>query len=117
VQAWPARWAEYGPEAGPNRNLQLLSLGPVALLALPGKRGAEHRPGSGTGHIVHHARADAQVLVRSPADGLVCDPFVGSGTMAVACALLGREFYGAEIDPQYWPVIRGRLAAVGVVLP
>jgi hypothetical protein len=57
VQAWPARWAEYGPEAGPNRNLQLLSLGPVALLALPGKRGAEHRPGSGTGHIVHHARA------------------------------------------------------------
>jgi DNA modification methylase len=42
---------------------------------------------------------------------------MGSGTTAVACALLGREFYGAEIDPQYFDVIRGRLAAVGVALP
>lgn len=55
-------------------------------------------------------------LVAKAPPGLV-DPFLGSGTTAVACALLGREFYGAEIDPQYFDVIRGRLAAVGVVLP
>lgn len=44
----------------------------------------------------------------------IVDPFMGSGTTAVACALLGREFWGAEIDPQYFDVIRGRLAEVGI---
>jgi hypothetical protein len=45
------------PSSGPRRNLVMLDLGPAALLALPGSRGCDHRPGSGTGHVVHHARA------------------------------------------------------------
>jgi hypothetical protein len=41
--------------------------------------------------------ADAQVLVRSPLGGLVCDPFVGSGTVALACHRHGRRFVGGDI--------------------
>jgi len=33
---------------------------------------------------------------------LVLDPFLGSGTTAVACALTGRRFIGAEIDVGYF---------------
>jgi hypothetical protein len=80
---------------------------------------------TGTGSVGakrHHPHEKPLPLVcelvsKAPPGLPIVDPFMGSGTMAVACALLGREFYGAEIDPQYWPVIRGRLAAVGVVLP
>lgn len=33
-----------------------------------------------------------------PADGIVCDPFLGSGTTAVAAEKLGRKWIGFEID-------------------
>jgi DNA modification methylase len=33
---------------------------------------------------------------------LVLDPFLGSGTTAVACALTGRRFLGCEIDDAYF---------------
>lgn len=32
----------------------------------------------------------------------VFDPFMGSGTTGVACAALGREFIGCEIDPRHF---------------
>jgi DNA modification methylase len=35
------------------------------------------------------------------ADDLVLDPFVGSGTSAIAAKLLGRHYLGIEIVPQY----------------
>lgn len=37
-----------------------------------------------------------------PAGGLVMDPFMGSGTTGVACALEGREFCGCELDEVTW---------------
>jgi len=50
-------------------------------------------------------------LVRKAPPGLpIVDPFLGSGTTAVACLMLGREFYGAELDPQYHATIRHRIA-------
>lgn len=68
----------------------------------------------------HPHEKDLQVVTelvsKAPPSLPVVDPFLGGGTTAVVCALLGREFWGAEIDPQYEPVIRGRLAAVGVEL-
>lgn len=36
--------------------------------------------------------------------GLVCDPFMGSGTTGVACIRTGRRFVGIEIDPTYWQI-------------
>ncbi len=37
-------------------------------------------------------------------DGLVVDPFMGSGTTGVACVNLGRSFTGIELDPGYFDI-------------
>lgn len=61
---------------------------------------------SPTGHgfidITHPAPfsyllADAFVLCYCPPGGLVCDPFVGSGTVAISCAKHGRNFIGGDL--------------------
>ncbi|KAF0136964.1 MAG: 16-3p [Xanthobacteraceae bacterium] len=47
-------------------------------------------------------------------DGVVFDPFSGSGTTGVACARLGRAFVGVEIDPTYFDTACRRIeAAIG----
>lgn len=43
---------------------------------------------------------------------IVFDPFLGSGTTAVACKLTGRNFIGCEIDEKYIPIIYKRLEDV-----
>lgn len=42
---------------------------------------------------------------------LVIDPFVGSGTTALACKLLGRDFAGTEVDAEWAARARARVAA------
>jgi site-specific DNA-methyltransferase (adenine-specific) len=42
---------------------------------------------------------------------LVLDPFVGSGTTAVACKQMKRHYIGIEIDPKYAEIARDRLKA------
>ena len=39
----------------------------------------------------------------------ILDPFLGSGTTAVACKLLKRNFIGIEINPEYIKIARQRL--------
>jgi len=46
-----------------------------------------------------------------PADGIVLDPYCGSGTTAVACIRTGRHYIGIEIDPGYCEIARRRVAA------
>ncbi len=41
---------------------------------------------------------------------LILDPFLGSGTTAVACKQLGRRFIGIEINPDYCKIAEQRLA-------
>ena len=43
---------------------------------------------------------------------LVLDPFMGSGTTAVACVETDRKFIGFEINKTYWEASRERLASV-----
>jgi DNA modification methylase len=42
---------------------------------------------------------------------LVMDPFLGSGTTAIAAAKLGRKFVGIEIEPKYFDIACRRLDA------
>lgn len=48
-------------------------------------------------------------LVTMPG-ALVVDPFVGSGTTALACQRLGRACVGIDLDPEYLESARARLA-------
>jgi site-specific DNA-methyltransferase (adenine-specific) len=47
-------------------------------------------------------------LASKPGD-TVFDPFMGSGTTAVACQMLGRNFIGCETDPKYFAVAEKRV--------
>lgn len=40
---------------------------------------------------------------------LVCDPFLGAGTTAVACLTRGRRFIGCDIDGSCVETARGRV--------
>lgn len=44
-----------------------------------------------------------------PEDYLIFDPFTGSGTTALACQELNREFIGTEIDEEYTKLAKTRL--------
>jgi DNA modification methylase len=51
-------------------------------------------------------------LVRlvTPPNGVVLDPFLGSGTTAVAAILEGFDWLGCEMTEDYLPIIKGRVA-------
>jgi site-specific DNA-methyltransferase (adenine-specific) len=47
-------------------------------------------------------------LTKTPTGGVVLDPFCGSGTTGVACAMEGRDFVGIELNPEYAKIARRR---------
>lgn len=47
-----------------------------------------------------------------PIEYKILDPFSGSGTTGVACALLDREFIGLELDEDYVKLGNARIAQV-----
>ena len=49
------------------------------------------------------------VLISSNPGDLVLDPFMGSGTTAVACRQTGRRYLGFELSPDYIAMSRDRL--------
>lgn len=46
-----------------------------------------------------------------PPGGTVLDPFMGSGTVGVACSETGREYIGIERDAVYFDMAEGRVSA------
>jgi 16S rRNA G966 N2-methylase RsmD len=43
-------------------------------------------------------------------NGLICDPFLGGGTTAIAALQLKRRFVGFDIDPEKVAISKGRIA-------
>jgi site-specific DNA-methyltransferase (adenine-specific) len=73
-------------------------------------------------HREHPERADhptqkpleiieRMVKASCPPGGVVLDPFMGSGTTAIAARQAGRHFIGFELNPDYCAIVRARLAA------
>jgi len=50
-----------------------------------------------------------------PEGGIVLDPFFGSGTTGAVAELLGRRWFGIELNPEYEPLIRARTAQQGLL--
>jgi len=46
-----------------------------------------------------------------PPDGVVIDPFLGSGTTCIAAKRLNRKYIGIEIDPEYHKISMNRVSA------
>lgn len=44
-----------------------------------------------------------------PEDGIVIDPFMGSGTTAVVARKLNRNYIGFELNPEYVSIANNRL--------
>lgn len=49
------------------------------------------------------------IKASSPDNGTVLDPFMGSGTTAIACIKLKRKFIGFEINQEYYNIIEKRI--------
>lgn len=56
------------------------------------------------------ALLDRIIKIASSENDLVLDPFMGSGTTAIACLLNNRKFIGTELDEQYVKLAIKRLA-------
>ena len=74
-------------------------------------------------HREHPERADhptqkpleiveRMIKASCPPDGVVLDPFMGSGTTAVAAKRCGRHFAGFELNPDYCRLAEARLAGL-----
>ena len=52
---------------------------------------------------------DRMVKASCPVDGLVFDPFMGSGTTAISCIRNERKYTGFEINKEYYNMIQERI--------
>ena len=63
-------------------------------------------------HDWQQAQSEAEYWIKKlcPLDGIVCDPFLGSGTTATAAQKLGRRWIGIEIDQETAKIASARLS-------
>ena len=53
------------------------------------------------------------LVINSSQEGdIVLDPFIGSGTTAVACKNLNRHYIGFEIDTDYYKIAQDRINGI-----
>jgi site-specific DNA-methyltransferase (adenine-specific) len=57
------------------------------------------------------------VLAGCPVNGVVLDPFLGSGTTAVVAKRLKRNYIGVDLSPEYCGMARSRVRAEPQLLP
>jgi site-specific DNA-methyltransferase (adenine-specific) len=79
----------------------------------PGKRPADVVYAARTGNDHHPTEKPVELMVQVVGwtDGVVLDPFMGSGTTGVACVQLGRPFIGIELDPVHFATAVRRIEA------
>lgn len=50
-----------------------------------------------------------QIVASVAPNGLVLDPFMGSGTTGIAAVQMGRDFIGIEREPKYFDIACRRI--------
>jgi DNA modification methylase len=56
-------------------------------------------------------------ILLTPADCVIFDPFMGSGTSGIAAMQLDKKFIGIERDPTYFDIARRRIAQAALQEP
>jgi DNA modification methylase len=54
------------------------------------------------------------IKVSSKENDIILDPYIGSGTTAVACKQLNRNFIGFEISQEYYDIANKRLSQTNI---
>ncbi len=108
-QKYPGKRHYKGPERG-ELSGNPLGKNPGDVWEIPNVKGNHLEK---VGHPCQFPVALAQRLVRAlcPANGMVFDPFMGSGSAGVAALVEGRRFIGAERDKAYFHMAEKRLKA------
>lgn len=83
---------------------------PFNLLPMPNADPYSSGGSYGHGAATPHELCDWWVRYIAPQSGLVCDPFMGSGTTGLAALKRGRRFVGIERDEDYFNVAHARIA-------
>jgi site-specific DNA-methyltransferase (adenine-specific) len=85
---------------------RLNDLGVADIIAVPRIRG---------GYPAEKPPEVAEVLIRQSTDagGVVIDPFMGSGSVGIAAARLGRRFLGNDLNPEAVKIASQRLREFG----
>ena len=68
--------------------------------------------GNRTGNNLHPTQKPVSVikeLIKANEGQIILDPFMGSGTTALACKQLGKDFIGFEIEQKYVDITNKRL--------
>lgn len=92
--------------------VQTVALGDMAYATLPDGRKREAQTKA---RANHHPTVKPLDLMRhlvrlvTPSGGVVLDPFLGSGTTALACEMEGFEWVGIEREPEYVAFAEARL--------
>lgn len=128
LTAVPSRWpfirSQQLPYAVPSYMGRLLGGDEMAYVfggippgngVIPGRMSTvtSYKADRATGHPCPRADQHMLDLVKwwSCPGELVCDPFMGTGAVAVACTRLGRKFIGCEIDRRYYDIATKRVEA------
>ncbi len=81
---------------------------PSTVMSVPKPHGKERQESS---HLTMKPVALLEHLIKifSAEDAVICDPFFGSGSTAVACINTNRQFIGLEINQSYYEESKRRL--------
>ena len=124
-------WTESDSNKAKRQSSRSLQVGPSGLSMRPGRccSLAEERGGSTPFNLIPIANTDSSSSAGShghgagtpydladwwtryisPEDGVVCDPFLGSGTMGLSAINRGRSFVGCERDANYFAIAKRRI--------
>ena len=71
----------------------------------------DHRPTGGNNHPTVKPIKLMEYLIKlvTPPQGIVLDPFMGSGSTGVACKELGFKFHGIELNDDYFEIANKRM--------
>ena len=114
VLVWNKDWIGPGGCKGLRPSYEVVAFISLGDFGLPNRGLRDIQTFQWSSHKPHHPAEKPLSLIRwiveqSGNIDLVLDPFLGSGTTAVACKQLGCRFIGIEINPEYCKIAEDRL--------